>query len=94
MMVKENKTKPCYSPMNEKRECCRIESVINVDERGQMILPKEIREKANINAGEKLAIVSWEKEGKVCCISLIKVEDFSGMVKDFLGPMVKDIVKE
>jgi len=62
-----------------------------VDERGQMVLPKEIRKKAKIQAGDKLAVITWEKEGKVCCISLIKTDDFQGMVRDFLGPMMKDL---
>ena len=42
--------------------CCKAESVVTVDERGQMILPKEIREKTNIRAGDKLALVSCSRE--------------------------------
>jgi len=72
--------------------CCKVESLISIDERGQMVLPKEIRDKAKIRAGEKLAVISWEKEGKVCCISLIKAEDFAEMVKGLLGPMMKEII--
>jgi len=41
-----------------------------------MVLPKEIRDKANIRHGDKLALVSWEKDGKICCINLIKAEEF------------------
>jgi antitoxin PrlF len=64
-----------------------------VDDRGQMVLPKEIRDKANIRAGDKLAVVTWEKDDNVCCISLIKVESLAEMVKGFLGPVMKDILK-
>jgi antitoxin PrlF len=32
--------------------------MVSVDERGQMVLPKDLREKANIKAGDKLAVVS------------------------------------
>ena len=32
------------------------------------------------------------KNGQVCCISLIKAEDFTEMVKDLLGPMMKEIM--
>jgi len=71
--------------------CCKVESVVTVDERGQMVLPKEIRERAGIRAGDKLAVLSWEKEGKVCCSSLIRAEDLSEMTKDLLGPMMKEI---
>jgi AbrB family looped-hinge helix DNA binding protein len=62
-----------------------------VDERGQMVLPKEIREKANIKAGDKLALVAWEKEGQICCISLIKTNKLGDAVKDLLSPMVKGV---
>jgi len=76
------------------KSCCKVEALVSVDERGQMVLPKEIREKANISAGDKLAVTSWEKDGKVCCISLIKAEDFDGMVKGLLSPMMKEIITE
>ena len=72
--------------------CCRVESVVNVDERGQMVLPKEVREAANIKPGDKLAVVSWLKDGEVCCVSLIKADLLTGMVSNLLGPVIKDIV--
>ena len=71
---------------------CKVESVISVDERGQMVLPKELRRKAGIKAGDKLAVTSWEKNGEVCCITLIKVEDMVEMVKGQLGPILKEIL--
>jgi AbrB family looped-hinge helix DNA binding protein len=71
---------------------CKVESIISVDERGQMVLPKELRDKAKIGAGDKLAVTSWEKDGEVCCITLIKVEDLVEMVKGQLGPIIKEIL--
>jgi len=87
---------------DEKKSCCdiselgsfKVESVISVDERGQMVLPKEIREKADIHSGDKLAVISWEKDGAVCCISMIKVEKLAEMVKGMLGPVMKDIFEK
>jgi hypothetical protein len=35
-----------------------------------------------------------EKDEKVCCISLIKAEELAGMVRDLLGPMMKEIIKK
>lgn len=90
MSKKEKKESSCM-PKGKGLSCCKVESVTSVDERGQMVIPKEIRDKAKIRAGDKLAVVCWEKEGKVCCISLIKAEDLTGMVKDLLGPMMKEI---
>ena len=72
---------------------CKVESVVSVDERGQMVLPKEIREKTNIQPGDKLALVSWESNGSVCCISLIKADELTGMVKNLLGPLMKDVLQ-
>ena len=70
-----------------------IESLVSVDERGQMVLPKEIRDRAEIRPGDKLAVVCWEKDGDGCCISLIKTDYLTGLVKDFLGPVMKDVLK-
>jgi bifunctional DNA-binding transcriptional regulator/antitoxin component of YhaV-PrlF toxin-antitoxin module len=57
-----------------------------------MVLPKELRERAHIRTGEKLAVVSWEKDGSISCISLIKAEDLTEMVKNMLGPVMKEIL--
>ena len=69
---------------------CRVEAVLSVDERGQMVLPKDVREKAGIRTGDKLALISWEKDGSICCLALMKVENLSGMVKDVLGPLMQE----
>ncbi len=78
------------APMNS---CCTIESIVSVDDRGQMVLPKEIRDKAGICAGDKLAIINWNRGDEISCISLIKVDDMAGMVKDMLGPLMKEIIQ-
>jgi AbrB family looped-hinge helix DNA binding protein len=81
-------------PTKKETSCCKVESVVSVDDRGQMVLPKELREKADINAGDKLAVIAMEKDGKICCLSLIKVNDMEQMVKDMLGPVLKEIMNE
>ena len=82
----------CCGSSSHNMSCCKIESLVSIDERGQMVLPKELRDKANIRPGDKLAVISWEKEGDVCCISLIKAENLTEMVRGLLGPMMKEIV--
>ncbi|MBK5092503.1 MAG: AbrB/MazE/SpoVT family DNA-binding domain-containing protein [Actinobacteria bacterium] len=72
--------------------CCRVESLASVDERGQMVLPKDVRDRAKISAGDKLAVVTCEKEGEVCCITLIKAESLAESVKGVIGPVMKDIL--
>ncbi|MFX0097377.1 MAG: HgcAB-associated protein HgcC [Candidatus Hodarchaeota archaeon] len=93
-MTKKKKTKSDFESIKDSSSCCRVEYVTKIDDRGQMVLPKEIREKAKIRPGEKLAVISMEKDGKVCCISLIRAEDLEGKVKDLLGPVMKEILKE
>ncbi len=90
-LATEDKKEACCA--DGMMSCCKVESIVSIDERGQMVLPKEIREKAKIRPGDKLAIVSLEKEGKVCCISLIKVDELEGMVKSMLGPVMDDVFK-
>ena len=69
----------------DKGSCCyNIESVVTIDDRGQMVLPKDIRKKAGIMPGDKLAVVLMEKKGKICCLSLVKTESLSHTVKDLL----------
>ncbi|MBN1288120.1 MAG: AbrB/MazE/SpoVT family DNA-binding domain-containing protein [Actinobacteria bacterium] len=71
---------------------CRVESILGVDERGQMVLPKELRERAGIKSGDKLAVISHQKDGQLCCLTLISVESLNEMVKGVLGPVMKDII--
>jgi antitoxin PrlF len=60
----------------------RVESIVTVDERGQMVLPKDIREKAGIKAGDKLALVTLQKNGRVCCIHIMKADELAGKARE------------
>ena len=70
-------------------DSCRIEAIVTIDERGQMVLPKEIRERAGIRAGDKLAIVGFQDQGRLCCVSSFKVEELSELVRNKLAPVMK-----
>jgi AbrB family looped-hinge helix DNA binding protein len=91
MSKKEDITTSSFPMTGSGMECCRVESVVSVDERGQMVLPKDIRERAGIRAGDKLALIVWEREGQVCCISMVKADALAGMVRNLLGPMMRDV---
>jgi AbrB family looped-hinge helix DNA binding protein len=80
---------------NVKAECCTgkpqpskydVEGVATVDERGQMVLPKAIRDKAGIRPGDKLAIVTLVRDGRVCCLHLFRTDDLANGIKDILEP--------
>jgi antitoxin PrlF len=74
--------------------CCKVEGLVPIDARGQIVLPKDVREKAGIEPGDKLAVIAFESEGKICCIALVKAETFAESVKGTLGPVMAEILQE
>ena len=70
--------------------CCGIEAVVTVDARGQLVLPKEVREQAGIRPGDKLAVVIIKREGRVCCLSLMKADALSNAIRDVLAPAMQE----
>jgi len=75
-------------------DTCRIDAVISMDAKGQIVLPKDLREKANLKPNEKIAVVACEKDGEVCCIMMIKAEKLQGAVTKTLGPLLKSVTKQ
>jgi antitoxin PrlF len=71
------------------KSCCQVESIATIDERGQMVLPKELREKAGIKPGDKFAVSTCENDGKVCCLLLVPLQEFSSMVKSIIGKIAE-----
>ena len=71
---------------------CRVETIVSVDERGQILIPKDLRGRIGINPGDRLAVTSWERNGEICCITLTKVEGLTEMVRNSLGPVLKEIL--
>ena len=72
---------------------CKVDALVSIDGRGQIVLPKDIRKRAGIEAGDKLAVISWESDGQVCCLSLIKADDLGASIKGLLGPMMEEILR-
>ncbi len=89
-MPRKTKNDFCCSP--DMMAGCKIESLLTVDERGQMVLPKEVRENAGIRPGEKLALITWRRQNQIQCLALIKVDNLTAMVKGLLGPMAEEIL--
>jgi AbrB family looped-hinge helix DNA binding protein len=73
--------------------CCKLEALVRVDERGQIVLPKDVRERAGIKAGDKLAVVASRKGEKVCCIMLVRAENLTESIREAFGPLLADLVK-
>jgi AbrB family looped-hinge helix DNA binding protein len=85
MSVKNEGPAACLPP-----EELRVEAIISVDERGQTVLPKSIRDRFGLRAGDKLAVVTKERDGKVCCLYMFKAEDLMVTMKDRFGPLLEE----
>jgi antitoxin PrlF len=90
-MEKGKKKEALSAPPIETKGCCRVEALISIDDRGQMVLPKELRDRAKIRSGDKLAVITWDKDEEVCCMTLIKADCLADHVKNFLGPVLAGI---
>ena len=75
-------------------DTCKIDAVVTMDAKGQIVLPKDLRERAKIKPNEKLALVACEQKGEVCCITIVKTERFVGAVTKTLGPLLKSLTKQ
>ena len=75
-------------------DACRIDAVITMDIKGQIVLPKDLREKANFKPNDKIAVVACEKQGEVCCIMMIKAERLAGAVTKTLSPLLKGVTEQ
>ena len=71
----------------------KAEAVVSVDDKGQIVLPKEVRAKAKINAGDKLVLGSVTKDGETFVLMILKSELLVEHVKDALSPVMKDLMK-
>jgi AbrB family looped-hinge helix DNA binding protein len=65
-------------------ECCSVQALVRIDERGQMVLPKDVRERAGLRGGDKLALSVLEKDGRVCCLVLTRADELGAVVKRVL----------
>ena len=74
--------------------CYKVQALISVDERGQMVLPKDVRTRAGIEARDKLALTTIEKDGKICCILLTKADELVQVVQSTLGAFTQDLSTE
>jgi len=75
-------------------DSCRIDAIITMDIKGQIVLPKDLREKASFKPNDKIAVIACEKEGEVCCIMMIKAERLAGAVSETLSPLLKAVTKK
>jgi AbrB family looped-hinge helix DNA binding protein len=71
-------------------ECCRVTAIVTVDSKGQIVLPKDLREKADIKPDDKLALIGVERDQAICCIVMMKADALGNSVKNMLGPILNE----
>jgi len=87
--LKQSKTNKSSSS-----QCCEVEAIVSFDDRGQLVIPKELRKKFNLKAGEKFAMVSCTNENGLCCFTLVKTAQINDIVGQALSPMLSNIGKK
>lgn len=87
-MTKKLSARSCKSDCNP--ATCQVEAVLSIDSRGQIVIPKEVRKRANIEDGDKLALVSWMNRDEVCCLALIRTDNLSSEVSDVMRSLLGD----
>jgi antitoxin PrlF len=70
-----------------------VEAIVSCDERGQLVLPKDVRKKLDIKSGDKLALLNVTTKNNAICITLIKANSLEDIIKNYLSPMMKDITE-
>lgn len=79
--------------MTSNRECCKIDAVVTVDAKGQIVLPKDLRERAKLKPNDKLAVIGFERNGDLCRIVMVKADALGDTVKNMLGPIFKEALR-
>ena len=92
MSGQDNQNCAC-DPSTIDSQCCKVEALVTVDKKGQILLPKDLREKENIQEGDKFAIINVGTSGTPCCLILMKADILEPMVQNALGPVLKIVVR-
>ena len=76
--------------------CCNVEAIVSFDDRGQLVIPKDVRKKFDLNAGDKFALISCTTGDGIsnCCFTLMKAGQLEDMVKQSLGPMFSELMNK
>jgi AbrB family looped-hinge helix DNA binding protein len=65
----------------------KIDAVATMDAKGQIVLPKDLRERMGLQPYQKIALVTFGQNQNLCCVLLIKTEKLEEAVAKTLSEM-------
>ena len=85
--------------MDKKTEACNyeLEAIVSFDDRGQLVIPKDLRKKFNLKAGHKFALISCikssscsdgdcqESKDEICCFTLVSTDQIKTLLPHIIG---------
>ncbi|MFX0073281.1 MAG: HgcAB-associated protein HgcC [Candidatus Hermodarchaeota archaeon] len=92
IMSKNNEEKVCCDS-KDITSCCKVEAVVTVDNKGQILFPKELRMSAKLEPDDKMVAITLRGNTESPIIVLVKAEMFGDIINNFLGPVMKDLFK-
>jgi len=60
--------------------CCQVRAMVTVDRKGQILLPKELRQEIGMKPGDKLLVLSVSPRGKPYSLILTKMDNVSSTI--------------
>jgi antitoxin PrlF len=58
-------------------------------QKGKSSYLKTSANKQKLQPNNKLALINFKRDGEVCCIAMVKVDELESTVKNMLGPVFK-----
>lgn len=90
--------------MAKSNNTTQLEAIVSFDERGQLVIPKDLRKKFNLKAGDKFALISCMTnscdpgccdpgdDSTLCCFTLVHTDQLKDIVNQALSPMMADVL--
>ncbi|MBC7114896.1 MAG: AbrB/MazE/SpoVT family DNA-binding domain-containing protein [Archaeoglobi archaeon] len=68
----------------------KIETIVTVDAKGCILIPKEIRSRMGLESGDRLMVISGvDEKNRICCLLLVKPEVFEKEAESMLRGLFK-----
>ena len=65
-----------------------VEAIVSCDDRGQLVLPKDIRKKLKILSGDKLALLNISNGENDFFLTLIKADALEKLIRSYLLSLI------